>query len=249
MSSLKQIIKNSVRKTLEAFNIHLISSPEPKINKYHQDLLGKVGINTVVDVGANRGQFGLKLMREGFKGRVISFEPLSDVYNDLLSASAKFANWKVYDRCAIGSEEGEIEINVSENMVSSSIYPILETCTAASPTATIIKQEKVKIHRLDNVLKFDKSDKVHLKIDVQGYEKEVLDGAKGILEAVLSLELELSLIPLYEGAIEPEVLLAEIKRNGFSPVAYVSAFNDKKSGGILQLDGLFVKNNLVSMLD
>jgi FkbM family methyltransferase len=245
---LKGRLIRSINRTLSHFNINITPAYPKKMSKYRKWVLSKIGTDLTLDVGANRGQYALELIKEGFKGKIISFEPLSDVYEKLLLQSREFDNWEVYERCAVGNINGEIEINVSENLVSSSIYSVLEKSIVSAPTSAVFKKEKVKISRLDDVLKFDKRNKIHLKIDVQGYEKEVLEGAKQILESVLSLELEISLIPLYKGAISPEELLIEIKKYGFSPVSYISGFIDRKNGGILQLDGLFIKNDLLSFI-
>jgi FkbM family methyltransferase len=241
-------IKKSVKLLLGMFNIHLVSSNVYKQGKYRVSLLDQLGINLVADIGANIGQYSLELINGGYKKNIISFEPLTDVYDKLVERAGYFDNWTIYDRCAIGNETGEIEINVSENYESSSIYNVLEKSIQAEPSTKFIKKEKVKIVKLSDSLKFDKNSKIHLKIDVQGFEEQVLLGAAAIFDHVYSIEVEISLLPLYEGALSPQTLLTKLSAYGFSPAYYTSVFEDINTGGVLQLNGLFVKNELLSSI-
>src|SRR5690242_4792078 len=84
------------------------------------------GVNLVLDVGANVGQFAQGLRRAGYSGRILSFEPLAQAHGRLLSAARSDPNWTIAPRVAIGDQEGEIEIHVSGNSVSSSVLDMLE---------------------------------------------------------------------------------------------------------------------------
>jgi len=245
MGSIRTGIKLLLNKL---FDIHLANTNTHKQPIHRVKLLKQLSIDLVADVGANVGQYALELITSGYTNKIISFEPLSDIYNELVSNSAGHKQWEVYERCAIGNENGEIEINVSENFESSSIFNVLDKSIEAEPTTKFIKKEKVKICKLSEVLKFDPKDRIHLKIDVQGYEEMVLAGAEAIFGNVSSLELEISLIPLYEGVISPQKLLSKLSEHGFSPAFYVSVFDDVHTGGILQLNGLFVKNELMNLI-
>lgn len=242
------VIKRVIKLGLGVFNIHLVSSNVHKQGKYRVSLLNQLGIDLVADIGANIGQYSLELIEAGFKEKIISFEPLSDVYDKLVNRSVKYDQWTIYDRCAVGNENGEIEINVSENYQSSSIYNVMDKSIAAEPRTRFIKKEKVKIIKLSDALKFDKKSKIHLKIDVQGFEEQVLMGAASIFDNVSSIEVEISLLPLYEGALTPQTLLTKLNNYGFSPAFYTSVFEDINTGGVLQLNGLFVKNELLNLI-
>lgn len=82
-------------------------------------------IDVVFDVGANKGQFSHGLRTFGFKGDIVSFEPLPDAHKILLERSAGDAKWSVHPQSAIGDYDGEVVMNISENSHSSSILPIL----------------------------------------------------------------------------------------------------------------------------
>lgn len=242
------LIKKTVKRILGAFNIHLVSSNVFKQDKYRVSLLEQLGIDLVADIGANIGQYAMELIKSGFKARIISFEPLGDIYDKLVNNSSKYPQWTVYDRCAIGNESGQVEINVSKNYESSSIYNVLDKSIKAEPLTRFVKKETVRIARLADILKYPPESKIHLKIDVQGFEEQVLSGAEEMFGSVSSIELEISLLPLYEGALSPQVLLNKLAGYGYSPVFYTSVFDDSKTGGILQLNGFFVKNSLLNLV-
>lgn len=157
-------------------------------------------VDLVLDVGANAGQFGEELRREGYKGEIISFEPLSRPFNDLNRKCARDKKWQCR-QCAVGETKGVREINVSGNSFSSSFLDTLPTHTTAEPASRNIAMEKVPIENLDDLFyEFDVTGKtVWLKIDTQGYEKHVLDGGKRILPLIDTVQMELSLAPLYDG--------------------------------------------------
>ena len=164
-------------------------------------LLAHHGIDMVLDVGANTGGYGLSLREIGFQGDILSFEPLEQAYAELTTAASSDARWHVAPRMAVGSENGEIEINVAGNSVSSSILPMHDAHAQAAPLSRYVGTQQVPLSRLDSVshpaLTPDRA--TLLKIDTQGYEMPVLLGATTLLPRIRSIQLELSVIPLYEG--------------------------------------------------
>ena len=141
-------------------------------------------VNLVFDVGANTGQFGRSLRDLGYKGRIVSFEPLHAAWDQLAEARLKDPLWEVADRGAIGGEDGEVNINVSGNSVSSSVLKMQNSHVNAAPESAYIGTEKVPIRRLDTVgagyLHVDST--LFIKIDTQGYEAQVLRGASDLLQ-------------------------------------------------------------------
>lgn len=89
-------------------------------------------INTIFDIGANTGQFSVGLRSSGFTGDIISFEPLTSAREKLLNHAGNDNNWTVHDQCAIGDQDGVIEINIAGNSVSSSVLPMLEMHAVAA---------------------------------------------------------------------------------------------------------------------
>ncbi len=202
-------------------------------------------IDLLLDVGANTGQFSMKMIKAGFNRQVLSFEPLSSAYPLLQQNSRKYQNWKVFDRCAIGDMDGEIEINISMNSHSSSILQVNKEHTDAAPSAAFIGKETVPIRRLDSLAgSFSSFHNILLKIDTQGFEKNVLAGAEKLIgEKVKMIQLEMSLLPLYEGVLPFEEMVQYLARLNFKPLFYSPGYIDRTTDQIQQLEGYFIKNN------
>tara|TARA_R110001583_G_C5440864_1_gene389846 strand:- start:276 stop:578 length:303 start_codon:yes stop_codon:yes gene_type:complete len=88
-------------------------------------------------------------------------------------------------------------------------------------------------------------DNVYIKIDAQGYEKSILDGAEKSLENVSVLQIELSLVPLYQNSPIYTDMIEYLKTKGFELYGIEPGFSDQASGRLLQFDGVFVKNKLI----
>ncbi len=198
------------------------------------------GIDIVFDIGANAGQFAQELRETGYAGRIVSFEPLSAAFRDL-------QRWAQADgRCiavnaAVGERDGSVEINIAASSVSSSVLEMLPAHLRAAPESAFRDKELVRMVKLDSV--FDNycsiSDRAFLKIDTQGFEKHVLDGAQCSLPKVQAVQFEMSLIPLYAGQALFADLFEYLTVRGFLMVALEPAFIDPASGEVLQVDGIF----------
>jgi FkbM family methyltransferase len=201
-------------------------------------------IDLVFDIGANKGQYAMGIIDSGYKNKLVSFEPLSSVYHILEKKSENYDNWTVAPRCAIGDKKEEIEINISENSVSSTLLNMLDTHYEGAPDSKIIGKEKVQIVTLDEIgLSYcEKAKNIFLKIDVQGFEQEVLKGAENIINKAKGIEMEISVIPLYENQkwLLPEVL-DYMKQKGFQLKSIAPAFTDNKTGIMLQCNGIFFR--------
>lgn len=200
------------------------------------------GIDTVVDVGANTGQFAELLRRSGFTGRIHSVEPLQSAYDTMTAASRRDAAWTV-QRAAVSAEPGTLVMNVSGNSVSSSVLPMLERHANAAPAAQYVGQEEAVATTVDEIVSSYDLDpeRALLKIDVQGYEREVLDGAAKTLSSFRAVRTEMSLVPLYEGqALMPEIV-DHLSRRGFDLWFVEPGFTEPDTRRLLQLDGVFFR--------
>lgn len=209
----------------------------------YMKMLQKHKVNMVFDIGANIGQFGLFLREGGYKDEIVSYEPLSSARDRLLKTARKYNKWNVAPQAAIGNYEGQIEINIAGNSASSSILNMLETHINAAPVSKYIGSEKVNITKLDNLAKdYLKEDtKLFIKIDTQGYEDKVINGGKDSLLKAIGLQLELSIIELYEGQILYDEMIIRLKKLGFNLWNICPAFVDPNSGRLLQVDAIFFK--------
>ena len=208
------------------------------------EFLDHFNVDLVLDVGANQGQFARELLNAGFSGRIVSFEPLSDAHAKLLANSRGNAQWTVADRCAIGDRTGTAMINVAGNSQSSSLLGMLDVHEQAAPASRYVGTERVALRRLDEVgaAYVAAARAPFLKIDVQGYEDRVIGGASGLLLEMLGLQLEMSLVPLYEGERVFEFWLPRLRSFGFELWWLRPGFTDKVSGRALQVDGIFFRS-------
>jgi len=206
-------------------------------------LLKYYNINKIFDVGANKGQYAETLFNNGYNGKIVSFEPLTEAHNALLLKKNKYKQWKIADRCAIGEQDKEISINVSKNLVSSSILPMLDSHLMHAPESQYSSVEKVRMFKLDTIFPkyFETDDILFIKLDVQGYEKFVLMGAENILSNVKGIQVECSLLPLYEGEMLFFDAIQYIEGKGFTLCEIIPGISDKNSGRLLQADCIFFK--------
>lgn len=200
-------------------------------------------VNVVLDVGANVGQFAAGLRDSGFHGRIISFEPLAIAHHKLQRQARHDRNWIVAPPVAVGDRDGRITVNVSRNSVSSSVLPMLTTHLHAEPDSQYVDHEDVDLRRLDTLAEGQISDRdrTFLKLDVQGFEYQVLKGARRLLNRVVGIRLEMSLVPLYGGDHLFDSMLQELTACGFELWSLLPAFLDRETGRLLQVDGTFFR--------
>lgn len=207
-------------------------------------LLDHHKIDLVLDVGANAGQYASSLREFGYAGEIVSFEPLSTAHSVLERLGRTDPLWTVASRTAIGDVDGEIEINISENSYSSSVLGMLDSHLDAAPHSAYIGSEAVKISKLDSLAKDfikDNDQSIYLKMDVQGFEMQVLEGAVQILPRVKGIQTELSLVPLYKGQALFTEMLEKMDQLGYEIYAIYPGFSDMKTGRMLQMDGVFFR--------
>jgi FkbM family methyltransferase len=202
-------------------------------------------INKLLDVGANVGQYSLNMRRIGFNKKIISFEPLKIAYERLKEVASNDKNW-VVNNYALGNENVKSMINVSGNSVSSSILNMLPEHIKRAPDSKYVDKENIEIKKLDSIFQnlFEDGDNILLKIDTQGYEKNVILGAENILSKIRIIQLEMSLVPLYENEILFIEMINFLDSKGFELVSLENGFADTKTGKLLQLDGTFVNKEI-----
>lgn len=230
-SNLKKYIRKLARKA--GFDIIRGSHPAGAI-------LCNQGISLILDVGANVGQYGLKVRRLGYEGRIVSFEPVSAPFAQLAKNAENDPLWEVANY-GLGDTDGEAMINVSQNSEFSSILNNLQiTKDYFAESAQYVAQEQVVIKKLDSIFEnyCQADDKVLLKIDTQGYEKNVLAGAEASLKHIAGLQVELSFIQLYEGELLIKEMLDYLDKKGFT-IVWLEPIS--QTGKLLQGDGIFLR--------
>ena len=218
-------------------------SVEQSENARFISMLRTHNVNLIFDVGANAGQFGVLLREIGFDGKIISFEPLSDAREILLNISKNDPLWQIALQTAIGEENGEIEIQIAGNSQSSSVLDMLDTHVRAAPDSKYIGKEKVALRKLDSIAPdyMDSNSIAFIKIDTQGYETQVMNGAKKLMSQIVGLQVEISLVPLYKGQCLFDEMLKKLKNDGFELWSISTVFSDPNTAQLLQVDATFFR--------
>jgi FkbM family methyltransferase len=231
----------AVRTALHRVGLDLVRDPFRYRFMY---VLGRRSITEVLDVGANAGQFGGDLRACGYTGRIVSVEPLGGAYDRLVERVRTDARWET-ERAAVSRTSGTLTMNVSANSVSSSALPILDRHTVAAPASGYVASEEVPATTVDDLVARHQIDPASalLKVDVQGYEMPVFEGAATTLSQFAMVRTELSLVPLYEGqALLPEVV-EHLRRNGLALWSVEPGFTEPGTRRMLQVDGVFVRED------
>lgn len=231
------------RKILRKANSIKLNIFEGKCVKCRVKLLNHFNVQTLIDVGANTGQYGYYTRKAGYKNKIISIEPLTKPYQILESFARHDPNWETVNT-AVGNMDGEIEMNVSANLLSSSILCINKRHVDVAPESAYIGKEKVQIMKIDTLVdRLSISlDSTFLKTDTQGYGKVVLEGAEQSLKKIKGLQLELSLTELYEGETLFSEMINFILERGFTIYSLEPGFCDKSTGQLLQTDVIFFRD-------
>jgi FkbM family methyltransferase len=198
------------------------------------------GVDVVVDVGANAGQYGTMLRELGYSGRLVSLEPVGEAFAELERVAAGDPAWEAV-RVAASDADGEVTLNVTGDSRSSSVLARNERF--ADKAGWEPKESRsVPARRLDGLLDelLRPGERAFLKLDVQGYERTVIEGAGTELRRFEALELELSVTPLYEGQPGLGEMLPLLAERGFRPVCLEPILLDDE-GLLMELDGLFAR--------
>lgn len=215
-------------------------SPYKSIFRNMEDLR----ITSIIDVGANVGQFGLDIRKQGFKGLIVSYEPVKKTFGLLTQTIKQHQPWKSF-QLGLGAEESERVINVSGNDgLSSSLLEMRPLHLKHFPDSATVAKERVSISTIDKQLEVLglRPQEIMLKLDVQGFESEVLKGAAQTLSKIPLVYLEVSIAPLYEKEISFLPILIELSKFGHEVIDVFRGIKGS-SGQLLQLDILTKLSN------
>lgn len=234
-----------LKKTIRHFARHLgfdIIRFEPKSHPLarRKQILDAYNVDLVVDVGANTGLYAMELREIGYRGRIVSFEPLSSAYSMLNEQASSDKLWDTRN-FALGDEEGTATINIAGNSFSSSLLNMLPAHIVSAPESEYVGTEEIQIKTLDSIFPslVNRANSVYLKIDTQGFEEHVLKGAESSLLSIDTLQLEMSLTPLYESELLFDAMYRKLAEKGYTLIAVEPGFTDCHTGQLMQLDGIF----------
>jgi len=234
----------SFRRVLSSFNniadcffgMRFQPSSEARLSKVRMRLIEEFECDTVIDVGANAGQWARKLRKSGYLDKIISYEP-SNVFHELKENAKGDFLWSVKQE-GLSDYSGIAPLYIaSNNGLSSSFLKPKEILNQHSQIK-FDQEIKTPVRRLDQDV-FN-SNRIYLKIDTQGSEYQVLRGAERMLSNISIIEFESALIQLYEGETNHYFIASWLIENGFEPVQVVATHWDRGFTTI-SIDAIFVK--------
>lgn len=210
-------------------------------------VLDRAGIDLVLDVGAHLGEFAGYLRREGYAGRIVSFEPQSAIHEQLQVTADGDGRWTVAPRMALGERIGRATLNLSAETDMTSILPLSQAAGAFTPSSATIGTEYAALTTLGEI--FDRyatpDDRVFVKVDTQGYEPQVIAGAAPVMDRIAGWQLELSLTPIYEGECDWRQIVDAMQGHGYAVALILPGYFSRHLGRMLQADFVFVRDGLM----
>ena len=236
------ILKSKANDFIEALTGRRLSQNINYLDQSRFQLISKYDIDTVIDVGANQGQWAKSLVKEFPLVTVHSFEPLKQVFISLEMNSRGNPNWKVHN-LGVGSKNQRASMNVASNSGLSSSFLEPNNHTVVHPDIEFEKSvNEIQIIPLDDFNGFGSRNLV--KIDTGGYESSVLDGLENKLDRVSVIEIESSFTPMYEGELSHHRIISRLEDSGYIPYSFGNVHRDR-DGRVWQLDTILVKRDLL----
>lgn len=241
------VIKRSIK---QAF--HLVGAdirwhiPQPR--HCLPTLLELYKVDTIFDIGANAGVSGEYFRNIGFKQKIVSFEPVGHLYRQLEQRVNNDSLWDC-ENTAIGDALGELTLNVSGDCGgASSFLRMTDNIVINAPELAVIGQEIVKVKTIDSLIGtyYPKGNRLFLKIDVQGFEKNVIEGARASLERIVGMKIELSLVKNYENENLLCDMLPYLYGLGFRLCAVEHAWSNLATQELYQIDGILFRPEMLS---
>jgi len=218
--------------------------------KPHKTQAGRLGIvlaaqriDLLLDVGANVGQTGKSLRAHGYGGRIVSFEPNPEAHRALTAAAAGDAGWTVAPPVAVGAAPGRATLNVADASDMSSLKPATSALLAALPRSRAGVSVEVDVTTIADLLPRHArgGERIFLKIDTQGLDWDVLRGAEPVLDRIAGIQVEMSLLPLYDGETDYLAILNYLDGHGFRPHILTERTFSRRLSRQLQIDGVFFR--------
>ena len=229
---------HKIRKFLNKFGLDIHRyRPEPDIAKFWQN----IGINTILDIGANVGQFATEIRSKLPNAQIYSFEPLKECFEALETSFGADPKFKAFNY-ALGEAEVEIAMHKSAYSPSSSILAMSQTHKTLFPHTKEHTEEKIKIKKLDDVARdLNLEKEILIKVDVQGFEDRVIAGGENTFQKGRAVIMETSFVELYENQPTFDDLYQKLKSLGFEYRGSLQQKIDKNTGGVISEDSMFIR--------
>ena len=238
---LIEALRSQMRRRLKLDIVNVRSTPT--LRHRLEQVLRAYRIDTVLDVGANDGQFAGRVRDLGFTGTIHSFEPIRHTFAHLQHRASGDAGWHCH-HLALGRQPGRLTMNVSEFSTFNSMLAPNDFGVGRFHDQRVVGQEDVEVSALDAFVahQVPAGARVFLKMDTQGFDLEVFAGGAQSLDRVHALLTELSLVPIYDGMPRYSEALAAYEAKGFS-VSGIFPVNNNDVLSLIEADCLMVRRD------
>jgi FkbM family methyltransferase len=243
---IRDRVRMRVHRILRKYGVDLVPYRDP--NERLIALIVASGFKTVIDVGANEGEYIAMLREGGFDGEVVAFEPLPMAFEFMHARYGSDAHWHGY-QVGLGRDSDTRTLNIAANGgASSSFLPMDPRHMEAAPHANYTGSADVQVRTLESLApSLNYPAPAFMKIDTQGTELEVLEGAGDLVgTSILGVQVELSTLQLYRGGSRIHEVLAHLDRRGFVSAWCSAGFKDRSTGELLQFDLTMIHHSLTT---
>lgn len=212
---------------------------ERMVTEHVVDMFHAYGVNCVLDVGANKGQYARKLRKAGYQGHIISFEPVPETFEHLRKAARNDPKWSV-QHCALGDTDGTMPMHVVAGTMSS-LLPASEYGGRRYKRFRNENVVEVPVRRLEqllaDILPTDlATPRLYLKLDTQGYDLEAFAGLGERTRDVVAMQSEVALLQIYEGMPRLPQAIETYEAAGFEITGMFPVTREKDTLRVLEFD-------------
>lgn len=202
-------------------------------------------INLVLDIGANYGQYASGLRKMGYAGRILSFEPVKSSYERLQKNCENDHEWHAYN-LALGSLDCTKPINVTRDSSMASFFiPNDYSKQCYNNKVSVDHAEYVDTRRLDSlfpdIVRGVTEPRIFMKMDTQGYDLDVVNGADVSMSSVIALQSELSMVPIYDDMPAYIEVLTQYRKAGFEITGLYPISRDRNDMRVIEFDCVMVR--------
>lgn len=237
-------------RALQRVGVSVTRFPAPDSHAFHDRLrylLDHERINCVLDVGASQGEYGLRLRDFGYRGHIVSFEPVAENVAVLREHCARDGKWHVH-HLALGESNRTAAINIVGHSTGHSLLPLTEYAADQFGAYSVVQRtESVDMVRLDDVLDrytaHVEQPRLFLKIDTQGYDLKVIEGLGDRTDRIIGLQTELSVRAIYQEAPRFYEALEYMDRLGFEPIDFVAVGREADQLHVMEFDCILLNRS------
>ena len=204
---------------------------------FARDLFSALDIRAVLDVGANVGSYRDFLREQvGFRGDIVSIEPIPSLAQSMMARAGGDRRWRIVE-CALGASPGKAALNVMASSTFSSFHePDHSRLSMFEQKNRVVERIEVEVRTLDEFVReltaVAAPGRMFVKLDTQGFDLAVLQGAKDTLADIAAIQTEMSVIPIYEGAPDYVTTIRALESSGFQ---LAGVMRNNRAGYPLQL--------------